>query len=57
MGRRRRKYKEDINLMRLKLYKANQLLDVIEAALDMQYKPSYWNIRRLINKLKKIQRM
>ena len=56
MPRRRRIYKTELNNIRFKLYKANQLLDFIEAIMDFRHKPSYWNMRKLITRMKKIQR-
>jgi len=55
MVRRRRGYKVKIDMIRYRLYKANQVLDVIEAALDLRHKPSYWNIKKFITRLKKLQ--
>ena len=55
--RRRRRYKEELNKIRYQLYKANQILDVIEAIYDIQYKPSYWNAKKLISRLKKLKIM
>jgi len=56
MARRKRRYKYKINQARYSLYKANQILDIIEAALDLQHKPSYWNMKKFINRVKRFQR-
>lgn len=42
--------------MRYNLYKQSLLLDVLEAMVDLRYKPSYWNIRKLITRIKRLQK-
>lgn len=57
MARRKRSYKLTLDAMRYQLYKTNQALDVIEAILDLRYKPSYWNMRKLISRLKRLNQV
>ncbi len=57
MGRRIRDYKVKINQARMQLYRVNLVLDVIEAAHDFRHKPSYWNMRKLLTRVKRLNRV